>query len=833
MVKEVLIHMAIREKKARIWERSISVGLTTLLILASTFVVIPWTSQRVQALTLDHDNANVQFQSADNGRMYNLFWNGVRQSAHDGSSDYMGLVIDHDPDGFGVGGYDHTIADLDGVFISDFYDDDFDPVPPGIYWEENTPPAKLQSLASYNHTTYDLFDPNPPRSDIYDVDIEQRTWTLQNKNWAVSEFKIINTNDAPLYNVYVGFYIASSYNAPGPGTFGGVDGDGGDESASWDAPTSTLRITDDSGVSMALSSAGIPLDHYFASNDDGAYWAPNWAGADDADLYDMTNQPNAVGGGNQDKFSIVGWNLGDLPVGMMFVLPLIIAFNDTAGAVMNDVQEANNFYYMETLPVYITEFTDEPLLGNQRIEVYNGWGGNLDITGWYFQTPGYPSLNGNWFDSGGSPLIPLAIPAFDYAYFEVDPSTALATEGDRITLFDVSDFFIDEVAYGYMGPTPGFDGLYAPDPIAGQSGARVWQAATSSYIEEWGMVLPPNLPTFGTDNNIPAMDRNPDVVLNEVSLNPSPACGGFIELRYVWDAGTISLIDFHIVVDDDYVIPSGSVSPSNRFYLLDEANYPAQFDLDNGVANGDNVYIFDNAGRLLDMVGWDLPHGQDSSVARVPEGDGTHDGYNDTTSILAKWVFESTPTYTSDIAIEADQSGGGDIGRDISYPLMVYNFNPTTSDTVELNYTSTSGVILTFYDGTWNAITSVSLSPSTNQQIFANVSIPLNPTFDFELTIVNASSTSTGGNCPAGYDTVRLNSRVYPYLRVTKTATPDPIWVNGAGLLPDTTTVTVTIEGKGAPRVGKMNQDVVFMIDSSGSMLWNDQSYLRLQAVKG
>ncbi len=56
-----------------------------------------------------------------------------------------------------------------------------------------------------------------------------------------------------------------------------------------------------------------------------------------------------------------------------------------------------------------------------------------------------------------------------------------------------------------------------------------------------------------------------------------------------------------------------------------------------------------------------------------------------------------------------------------------------------------------------------------------------------------------------------------PYLDVTKTADPSEIWLQGQGT-PDTTTVTLTINGQGDVQASHAPVDVVLIIDRSGSM---------------
>jgi len=70
-----------------------------------------------------------------------------------------------------------------------------------------------------------------------------------------------------------------------------------------------------------------------------------------------------------------------------------------------------------------------------------------------------------------------------------------------------------------------------------------------------------------------------------------------------------------------------------------------------------------------------------------------------------------------------------------------------------------------------------------------------------------------------------------PYLDGSKTSAPPLIYAVGKGI-PDKAEVNITIFGAGDPIGQVFAQDVVFLIDSSGSMEWADPSDLRLEAAK-
>ncbi|MCK5548149.1 MAG: VWA domain-containing protein, partial [Thermoplasmata archaeon] len=83
-----------------------------------------------------------------------------------------------------------------------------------------------------------------------------------------------------------------------------------------------------------------------------------------------------------------------------------------------------------------------------------------------------------------------------------------------------------------------------------------------------------------------------------------------------------------------------------------------------------------------------------------------------------------------------------------------------------------------------------------------------------------------------------LSGFVPPYLDGFKTSSPSVIFADGLGV-PDEAQVQITVTGEGDPLVSVFPQDVVFVIDSSGSMhtqwpywIGNDDDDLRLDAAK-
>ncbi|MCK4718692.1 MAG: hypothetical protein KAT70_08495, partial [Thermoplasmata archaeon] len=149
------------------------------------------------------------------------------------------------------------------------------------------------------------------------------------------------------------------------------------------------------------------------------------------------------------------------------------------------------------------------------------------------------------------------------------------------------------------------------------------------------------------------------------------------------------LAGYKILIDDPtnmYTIPSVILNPLNNYFTINETLAPSLFaELTSG---GDNVYLYDPSEQLLDMVGWNTQHTMNRSVARVPEGYGSYNGYNDTSSEAAGWMFDQTPSPRF-VSIEEDSQGYGDMGTEVWYNLTVTNHGP--ADTITLSNTTLRG----------------------------------------------------------------------------------------------------------------------------------------------
>ena len=73
------------------------------------------------------------------------------------------------------------------------------------------------------------------------------------------------------------------------------------------------------------------------------------------------------------------------------------------------------------------------------------------------------------------------------------------------------------------------------------------------------------------------------------------------------------------------------------------------------------------------MVGWSSSHGQGESISRVPNGNGTRDGFNDVSSIAAGWVFGCSPTVELiEITTNGDDKYGA-LGETLNFSLILEN----------------------------------------------------------------------------------------------------------------------------------------------------------------
>ncbi|HEV8595751.1 MAG TPA: lamin tail domain-containing protein, partial [Thermoplasmata archaeon] len=298
-------------------------------------------------------------------------------------------------------------------------------------------------------------------------------------------------------------------------------------------------------------------------------------------------------------------------------------------------------------PLVITELQDEPA-GATRVEIYN-----------FARSPF--SLAGVTLDTGAS-VIPLdalgAAPPRTHVVVgapssgaDLEAPISLGSEGARVVIRRGGEV----LAAAGSGPFG-----TVPDPLPGEASARY--AGSLDYTSGWTRAL---ASSFGVRNAVPSPSAVPPVVLNEVLFNPSSPGERFVEL-YARTSANLDLAGYRIVADSVYTFASVIVGPGSPHAALLEGRSPAWFaPLD---ASGDNVYLYDPSGRLLDMIGWTTPHAPGSTVARTTEGVGETRAYEETTAAAAGWAFDQSASLAL-VDLEANGQVQADIGTTVQFVL--------------------------------------------------------------------------------------------------------------------------------------------------------------------
>jgi hypothetical protein len=415
----------------------------------------------------------------------------------------------------------------------------------------------------------------------------------------------------------------------------------------------------------------------------------------------------------------------------------------------------------------------------------------------------------------------------------------LNDEGAMISVHNTTDWanpMLDSVGYGQSGT--------APDPLNGESTARYWNSGASIYTLEWsrnGIAGP----TPGAANNALMVNSTPEVVLNEVKFFPAQPQYGFIELMYT-GTRSIDISNFKIVCDSEYTVPGGTFLNSNDpYYYLIQAGYPIGFDLDDGVTNGDNVYLYDDNGNLHDMVGWSTSHINNMTVTRVPNGFGTYQGFSDTTSEAAGWVFNQMATVKLVTIGPKDLFAYGNMSEILWFYLTIEN-KMTVGDNINVMNQSMplpeTWIIEIFLDDkvtkmtdtTGDGIPDIWVGQSAQVSFWVKVIIPdVYPPGYFN----NVTISATSNQYPYIGDSAILQARIYPYVYGDKSISPSTVNIEGTGY-GEEAWLTLSLTGMGFPSMEYQPQDVIFLIDSSGSMgpgWWgpgNDPTFERCKASK-
>jgi hypothetical protein len=498
---------------------------------------------------------------------------------------------------------------------------------------------------------------------------------------------------------------------------------------------------------------------------------------------------------NDILYDMMGWSSAHL-VGMS-ALRVPDGFGTYQG--YDDTSSENAGWVFNTPnKVLITEISDSESSPSQ-VEIYNPKYPFIDFdVGFTLSSTSSGSLAGVW-------SIPITNSG-DYALFDISTPLGLAVEGDTLGLYQ-NGYLVEEFSYGTKGTVP--------DPLPGESVQRILAGSTYLDIFERNWFTGPN---FGLQNDVPLANLSTAIVLNEVLFNPSDPANYFVELyhRFIMP---VDISGFKIVGDSEFVVPPGTVLSDNKsFYYLQYSQDPTFFD-PNLDPQGDNVYLYDSNGSLMDMVGWSSQHTIDKSVCRVPDGNGTPDGYDDTTSVLAEWQFDCEPTLTLitvDVPKDDKTAMFGDFGDWVYFNLTIWNAQ-TISDIISLTNTTVQGWLVEILDETGTfVITDVTLGPDELKNIKVRVKIP--DTFNF-IVQDNVTITIQSSNIDVIRDTILLKAKLYPFVKLDKSADPTLIYVEGTGQ-DEETTITLSALGTGAIMEGEISNaaDIVFVVDDTGSM---------------
>ncbi|UCE36065.1 MAG: VWA domain-containing protein [Thermoplasmata archaeon] len=811
--------------------RRFSLFVTVTVVLSTQLICITIYTPNASASWLNHDNGNVWIEwLSDYGRIIQAIsrWvpsAAVPQTSYDAikGSGPIGLVIDQDNYNHIPGSED--IAECFSVYPY-FNPDDFTTVSEltMVLDDETT----QKSIASFQNTGEGTGDPN-------DLLIDQAVWTVKDKDWAILEWTLTNIKGADISGVCIGLELPLSQ----VGAHGGVGYDGGDDIDGFNDTYDVYWASDIGGgywngttIGFASAMVSDPITHYHSQDyhpttydDYKMFWEnETW-------LYERLHAPNSTatdGVVPGNITSTVGWNGITIPADSSKMVTLVVAINDTYEGMITALNEARNYYYPVAVAnaFHITEFSDSSSQ-IQQIEVFNSKFASTDLNEFFLSVDdGMTQLSGTW---DKNPL-----PTNEYSVFTLDSMETIDSEGDTIDLYlDLGGYFtlIDGVSFGQEG--------VAPDPINDPSIGSVSRIYSEGiYCPFWIHSL--HGMTFGAQNNENnAVSNSPEVVLNEVMFNPTAPQYGFIELMYIGES-SINLYNFSVVTDDIMYIQGNHILDFNdSYFVILYEDAPWLFANNNLSNTADNVYLYDDEGTLLDMVGWNTEHQENKTVKRIPEGNGTYQGYDDVTSEAAGWMFDQTPTIPLIHIGPKGQFEYGKQGDEIWYNLTITNkmntgelfdiFNQSLPEDwfVEI-YTGDRTTKITDSDA--DGVPDIYIDFDSHVNISIKVTIP-----SIWIVADHVNSTITvRANCNSAITySVVVQTRVYPYLIPDKFISPTQINVLGSGY-DEQATITLNVTGAGFPTLKLFYeyQDTVLAIDSSGSMLVNDPDDLRIEAAK-
>jgi hypothetical protein len=625
-----------------------------------------------------------------------------------------------------------------------------------------------------------------------DVRIFQRAWNKYEEDWGIIQWTAQNQYDIDLTEVRFGlrFYAA-------------VGGDNADDKVHWNTSESVYYIKDSGSttyIGFASADPANPLNLYWdGSINDLAY---------DSDIYNAISNSPYISGFHHDLGCVVGWTDSEsenngmtLPGKESITRALVMVGGNSLTDILNSIESARQFYIPRTLK--ITEISDE---GNPKVEICTISGSPQNLSKIRLSVSG-----GSAFWHGGS-WDPQIIPPNGHSVWTLGGSDSfLSTEGSTLGLYNyTSGILMDEVSFGKMG--------IAPDPIDDITTGSISKVGETQWLHSL------NGSTFGFQNPKDlSVVQNPEVVINEVMFHPAKDEYGFIELMYIGDE-TLNIMDHVILSDSIYQITESTVLDSNDpYYTIFRNDAPILFERGNLSNNFDNLYLYDPQGNLLDMVGWSTAHLTNRTVTRISEGEGGHNGYNDESSEIEGWVFDSMPSLPLVILAPRGQVKRGDGGDAIWYNLHVKNKLPSPELFEIYNQTEDKWQVELFHE---DKIIKLSDSDGDNNMDVmvdgeSNVTISVRVTLPedgISGNMGNTTITAQAHSDPAISHSNILQTRFNPYLLPKKNISPEQIFINGTGY-DERATITLEVEGSGFAIPSYKPQDIVFTVDRSDSML--------------
>lgn len=773
-------------------KKMFSVFIIFTLVLGSMVVFMSWTLPTVKAtVVLSHNAGNLDFNVDNHGTMtpYMTF-NGVQINDWGaGPNEYTFFFFDQ-------ADYDRSGNDKDlatgrailGEFDTTVSDDTLQ-----LLQDDGLSGNVDKSYGSYTHVATQGSSP------VNDIRVFSTGWSVQGEDWAIIQWTVEDLTGVGMTEVRFGLRYYSRLEA---------DPDYDDQDH-WNDSDEVYYLTDSNittTIGFASADTGFPInifkgDEYAQLNSDELL---RTAIEGTPSVYGVQGNILSVVGWTNPEYPDTGTNDGFiLPAGGSITRALIIAGGNSYNDIKNAIDSARQFYLSQIL--MITEIADEL---TPRVEVYNSGGVDRNLNDFRLSVD-----SGTTFWTGGS-WVPNPVPAGNYSIWTLAGTDAFdSIEGDTLSLWDTSSVKkYDEVAFGQEG--------IAPDPINDASIGSISRVpgGGGGYSTEWVHSL--HGMTFGTQNNENPINHNPSVVLNEIMFNPTQQEYGFIEVMYIGNT-SINIQNYWVVTDAVDVIGPYVLDKSDRYWIITQPDAPFLFtDL---ISTGDNVYLYDSSGVLLDMVGWDSPHQVNKTTTRVPDGNGSYQGFDDITSIAAGWVFDQAPSIPLVNIGPADQFEYGDQGDEVWFNLTITN-KQSIGDLYDLINSSwpNGWLVEIFLDDLTTKITDTDgdgypdiwINGNSTVNISIKVIVPnVFPPGDFE----NSTVTVRANSNEAIADSVMVQIRVYPYLIPDKTVTPSAVNVNGTGF-DEMATVNLSVTGAGFPTITNIPQDVIFLIDISGSM---------------